>query len=310
MTDQLRVLDAADVESVLTPALAFESQRKAFEALASGEAVLPPRLLLPGAEESTGFCYLARLRPDGPAVSKLGSVNPVNTTRELPAVHAIVTVLDPSTGAPRIVMDGTSLTTLRTAAASALAVDVLAPQEVSTLAVFGTGVQTVAHLRAVAGIREWREVRVVGSRPGRAEAFVEEYAGELPLVVGSADDLGEVVLLCTTSATPLITDDVAPGTTVVSVGSFTPDRSEYPGSLLAKSRAVVDDVESCAADSGPVLTAVTEGVVSRDDLVALGDVLLGRAQGRTSREQVVVYTSVGIGVQDAAAAEAVLDAVG
>ena len=100
---------------------------------------------------------------------------------------------------------------------------------------------------------------------------------------------------------------IRPGTTILSVGSFAPDRREFSPHLLRTARLVVDDPATAASDCGPVVDALTAGIVSRDDLVGLGDVLLGTSPGRASEEEVVIYASVGVGVQDAAAAEAITE---
>ena len=154
------VLSAADVERLFTLNVAIESQRAAFTALGRGTAVLPPRLLVPGAGESVAFCYAARLSPGGAAVSKFGSVNPANSARGLPSVTALVTVLDAETGQPVAVMDGTSVTTIRTSAASAVAASVLARPGARTLAVLGSGVQAKAHVTALSAVLDLDEVRI------------------------------------------------------------------------------------------------------------------------------------------------------
>lgn len=311
-------LDADEIARLLPPAAARRSQRDAFEAMAAGTAVLPPRLLLDGPEGSTAFCYAARLSPDGPAVSKLGSVNPGNADRGLPAIHALVSVLDATTGAPALLLDGTAVTAVRTAAASALAVDVLAPAGARTLAVVGTGVQAAWHVRALLDVRPWERIVIVGTDPSRARAFADDLAADACAAGVTAPQPGthddaltcDAVVLCTTSRTPLVAaDDVRPGTTIVSIGSFAPDRVEVDPALLGRAVCVVDDVNACAGDSGQVAGALADGSLQRADLRAFGDVLLGRVPGRTRDDEIVVHTSVGVGVQDAAAADHVLAAL-
>ena len=312
---ELLMLDEKAVHRLFTVETAVESQRRAFTARASGEAVLPPRLLVPGSEDSVAFCYAARLTPRSAAVSKFGSVNPRNAAGALPSVHALVTVLDADTGVPAAVMDGTAVTTLRTAAASALAMDVLAAPRVRSLAVFGTGVQAEAHLRACLSVREVEHVLVVGRVHEGAREFVHAQAARYPQVdmravdAAEAVDRADVLALCTTSSSPVLdTNRLRPGATVLAVGSFAPDRHEFDSDVLRRARLVVDDPGSAATDCGPVVAALAAGVLRTEELIGLGEVLLGTSAGRRSATEIVVFASVGVGVQDAAAAEAILTA--
>lgn len=314
------VLSAADVAALLTPEVAIESQRRAFDHLGRGLAVLPPRLLAAGQQDSAAFCYTARLTADGPAVCKFGSVNPANAGRGMPTVAALITVLDAVTGRPVAIMNGTSVTTLRTSAASAVAAQVLAKPDARSLAVLGAGVQAAAHVHALARVLRLASVRIWSPDPGRREALAGRLAragaaGEGATVVAAAAPEqavrgADVVACCTTSHVPVLAVEwLSPGATVISIGSFAPDRSEVPQDLLTcASAVVVDDVAAAAEDAGPIVTGISAGAVSRGQLVPLGQVVAGLAAGRPGPAGIVYYNSVGLGVQDAAAAEAVTEA--
>ncbi|WP_045547036.1 ornithine cyclodeaminase family protein [Nocardioides luteus] len=305
----VRILSATDVRSIFTPQLALESQREAFTRLGAGEAVQPPRLLVPGPDSSVSFCYSSRLAPDAPAVSKFGSVNPANAARGRGAVHSVITVLDAETGEPRAIINGDSVTGLRTAAATSLAMQQLAPGARRILVV-GTGAQARAHLDAFAVSHPDAELQIYG----RDHAAATEIAGshgavamtDLEQAVRDAD----IVVLCTSSLTPVIEDAwVTDGTTVASVGSFAPDRVELPPSLLTRSTVVVDYRPSALTDSGPVVEAVASGSVDPDRITDLGSLLTGATLDRSpTPTDVNVYLSVGVGVQDAAAAAMILTA--
>jgi ornithine cyclodeaminase len=304
----VRILSATDVRSIFTPQLALESQREAFTRLGAGEAVQPPRLLVSGPEDSVSFCYSSRLAPDAPAVSKFGSVNPANAARGLGAVHSVITVLDAETGAPRAIINGDSVTGLRTSAATTLAMQQLAPSA-RTVLVVGTGAQARAHLDAFAVTHPDAELQVFGRNPAAAA----EVAGSHGAV--TKDDLeqavrdADIVVLCTSSLTPVIEDAwVTDGTTVASIGSFAPDRVELPPSLLARSAVVVDHRPSALTDSGPVVEAVASGSVAPDRITDLGSLLTGAVTLARDAADVVAYFSVGVGVQDAAAAAVILAA--
>jgi ornithine cyclodeaminase len=315
------VLSAADVERLFTLDLAIESQRAAFTALGRGTAVLPPRLLVPGTGDAVAFCYAARLSPDGAAVSKFGSVNPANKARGLPTVNALVTVLDAQTGRPVAVLDGTSVTTIRTSAASAVAASVLARPGSRTLAVLGSGVQAKAHLAALSRVLDLAEVRIWSPSAEHRAAAAGPAAGT-PGAAGPATRAHEsaeeavrgadVIACCTSSLTPVLDVSwLAEGATVISIGSFAPGRHEVPAELAIRADAVVvDDVPTALEDAGPVIAAAAADDDFARRLISLGAVVAGLRAARQADTDLLYYNSVGLGVQDAAAALAIVSAAG
>lgn len=312
----LLVLSAADVERLLDVDLAIESQRRAFGELGRGRALLPARLLVDGVEDSVAFCYAARLAPDSGAVCKFGSVNPANAQRGLPTIAALITVLGAEDGRPVAIMDGTSVTTIRTSAASAVAVEALANRDAQHLAVLGSGVQARAHVRAISRVLDLRSVRIWGRNAAPRDSLARELNEEFPFevtAVATAEAAvrdADVVVGCTTSFDPVFeTAWLKPSATVISIGSFAPNRSEVPQDLLTRAAAiVVDDVDTATEHAGPVVEGLATGLITADRLVSLGEVVAGLRPGRTDPAQIVYYNSVGIGVQDAAAAWAVVEA--
>lgn len=312
----LLVLSATHVRELLDVDLAIESQRRAFGELGRGNAVLPARLLVEGSDDSVSFCYAARLAPESGAVCKFGSVNPANADRGLPTISALITVLDGQDGRPVAIMDGTSVTTIRTSAASAVAVEVLANPDSHRLAVIGSGVQAEAHVRAISRVLALQSVRVWSTSRERCESLAgsldKEFAFEVTASATSEEALrdADVVVACTTSFEPVLESAwLRPGATVISIGSFASNRCEVPQDLLTRAGAVVvDDIDTAVEHAGPIVQGLASGLISRDELVSLGEVVAGLRPGRTSPSEIVYYNSVGIGVQDAAAAAAVLEA--
>lgn len=310
-------LSREQVVDLLDTDAAIASQRAAFTALGDGTAELPGKIMHPGRfDDSVVFAYLARLSPDTGAVAKFGSVNPGNAAAGLPTVHAVINALDPVTGQLVAVMDGTAVTTLRTAAASAVALDALATADSAELGLLGSGTQALAHARAVARVRELRSVRVWSPHPGRREHAARRLAAELGVAVeavGTAEEAvaaSSMVAACTLSSTPVVRGAwLAPGCTVVSVGSFEPTRSEVDTEVVRRAAAVVvDDPATAAEHAGPVIEALARGLLTPSGLIPLGAVLTGGRTARTGPDDIVFYNSVGLGVQDAAAAWAVIDA--
>ncbi|MDQ0948268.1 ornithine cyclodeaminase/alanine dehydrogenase-like protein (mu-crystallin family) [Streptomyces phaeochromogenes] len=317
MTDDVLHLSRDQVAALLDTDTAIRSQRAAFTALGDGTAELPGKIMHPsGFDDSVVFAYLARLSADTGAVAKIGSVNPGNAAAGLPTIHAVINALDPVTGQLVAVMDGTAVTTLRTAAASAVALDALATPDSAELGLIGSGTQALAHARSVARVRDLRAVRIWSPSPERRARAARLLAAELGIPVKAVDSAEEavaglpMVAACTLSSTPVVRGEwLAPGCTVVSVGSFEPGRSEVDTEVVRRAAAVVvDDPETAADHAGPIVDALRSGKLTHADLIPLGEVLTGRREGRTAERDIVYYNSVGIGIQDAAAAWAVIDA--
>ncbi|MFJ5966920.1 ornithine cyclodeaminase family protein [Streptomyces sp. NPDC093060] len=317
MTDDVLFLSAAEVTRLLGPDAAIASQRAAFTALGTGEADLPGKIMQPSRfDDSVVFAYVSRLSKDTGAVAKFGSVNPGNAAAGLPTVHAVVTALDPDTGRLAAVLDGTAVTTLRTAAGSAVAVDALAVPGRTELALLGSGTQALAHARMIAWVREVTAVRLWSPTRSRRTAAADTLATGLGVPVRAVDNAEEavtgagVVAACTLSTTPVVRGAwLAPGCTVVSVGSFEPTRHEVDADVVRRAAAVVvDDAGTAAGHAGPVVDALRDGLLTPDTLIPLGEVLTGRRGARTAPQDIVYYNSTGLGIQDAAAAWAVIRA--
>jgi ornithine cyclodeaminase/alanine dehydrogenase-like protein (mu-crystallin family) len=259
---------ADEVACLLDVDTAIDSQRTAFRALASGQVDLPPKIMHPSRfDDTVAFGYLARLSPGSGFVAKVGGVYPGNPARGLASVTALVIALDAVTGEPVAVLDGAAVTTLRTAAASAVAVDALARDGADRLALIGSGVQARAHARTVNRVRPLRAVRVWSPTEANRVRAAEDIAGELGIPVSvartPADAVrdADLVVTCTLSRTPVVRgQDVVPGTVVVSVGSFEPDRCEVDAELVrSASMVVVDDPATAAGHAGPVVAALRDG---------------------------------------------------
>jgi ornithine cyclodeaminase len=307
-------LSDADIAAALDMDTAISSQRNAFLALGAGVATMAEKCVLPNpANDSLALCYLSRLSATHDVVCKLVDVHPHNAERGLPTVHGTVLVLDGRSGRLTALLDARTLTVTRTAAGSAVAADALALPDTDELAVLGCGPQGRAHVRAMARVRRLRRVRIWSPTPERRRQAADELAAELDLEVTATGDAEKavrnagLVVTCTLSRTPVVsTGDLATGATVISVGSYDAHRSEVPPDLMRVARIVVDDTDTALVHAGPVVQAIAAGDRGSADIVSLGQVLTGAVPGRTDESQWVFYNSVGIGVQDAAAAEAVL----
>ncbi|HEY3609965.1 MAG TPA: ornithine cyclodeaminase family protein [Pseudonocardiaceae bacterium] len=319
MPSELRHLTGNDIHRLLDLDTVARSQREAFTALWRGTVDLPAKIMHASRfDDSVVFGYLARLSADTGAIAKIGSVNPGNPSLGLPSVSALVIVFDPTTGSPVALLDGAALTTLRTAAGSAVAIDALARADATDLGVLGSGVQARAHVRAIARVRPLRTVAVWSPDPARRARAAAELTAELGIPVRAADDPKAavaglpIVATCTLATAPVLDGSwLAPGCTVVSIGSFEPDRAEVDAATVRRAATVVvDDPATAASHAGPIVTAIAAGALAVADLVPLGAVLAGDRTGRCAEDDIVFYNSVGLGIQDAAVAWAAVRAAG
>jgi ornithine cyclodeaminase/alanine dehydrogenase-like protein (mu-crystallin family) len=288
------VLSRSEVEAALAPDRLLEAIAEAFQALSAGAVTAPPRqaLELP---DGTVLTMPGR-RAGGPAVVKLVGVFPDNVAIGLEPHPAIVCLLDPTTGRCIAVLDGEAITGARTAAASAVSVRALARADARVLAVVGAGVQARAHLELVPLVRDFAEIRVVA----RDRAAAERLAGEFGATVAAAPGDADVICLTTSAREPvLLRADVAPGTHVTSVG-FAPPGGELDPELAASARLFV---ETRGVFAPPPAGAAELAGLDPHAATELGDVLAGRAPGRTAADEITVYKAVGHVAHDAAAAE-------
>ncbi|HIQ12195.1 MAG TPA: ornithine cyclodeaminase [Caldilineales bacterium] len=304
---KLRILNANHVRQALPMSEAIDAMRVAFAAHARGQTQSPQRLVIATAAGSSLFmpAYL----PESDALAqKIVSVFSGNPAHGLPAIHGLVIVLDPNTGQPQALLEGASLTAIRTGAASGLATDLLARPQAQVLALIGAGGQAYDQIRAVLAVREIVEVRIASKGGKRAERLAqrlrEEGVNAQAVDVREAVQGADIITTVTDSRTPVFLDaDVAPGAHINLVGAYTRDMQEAPASTIMRAKVYVDDVMAAAHEAGDLIKPVRAGLYSMNDLAGtLGQLILGEVPGRESEEEITVFKSVGLAVQDAAAA--------
>lgn len=311
---KIRVLSAADVRQALPMQQAIETMRSAFGQLSADQAVVPLRTRL---QTDDGLILLmpAFLRQSRELAFKLVTIWGDNPARGLPAILALVTVIDPDTGQPIALINGEALTALRTGAGGGLAADLLARPDARIVAVFGAGVQARAQLKAVLQVRQVNEVRIFSRTPLAVEKFAHEITDwpNAPAIViaGSRKDAvtgADIILAATSSEQPVFDGrDVAPGTHITGVGSYAPHMQEVDEVTVQKAKIVVDSVQACLAEAGDLVIPINKNVISKLDIHGeLGEIVNGKLAGRESRDEITFFKSVGVAVQDAAAAAAVL----
>ena len=243
------------------------------------------------------------------AGTKVASVSPDNPGRGLPRIQATYVLMDSETLSVQALMEGNGLTALRTPAVSAVAADHLTAREATKLVVFGTGLQALGHLDALAAIRDYADVVICGRSPEKVAAAVEHAVSRgLPARAGDAEEVRDADLIaCTTSAgEPLFDGSLVPdGACVVAMGSHEPDRRELDSTLMGRAQVVVEDREAALREAGDVVMAIKEGALTETELVDLKDVVTGAVEPDLSRPR--VFKGVGMSWQDLAVAIGVVD---
>ena len=307
---KIRILSAADVRAALPMPEAIAAMRHAYGQLSAGAAVAPPRQHI-ATDKGVTLIMPAYLPERGEFGIKVVSVYDDNPNLDLPRITATVLVLDPTTGLPKAFMDGASLTAIRTGAGGGLAADLLAREDAKTVGLFGAGVQARAQLQAVMAVREIRRVNLISRTQASAEQLAAEISGwsDAPAVnlVATAQAVvadADIVLCATTSATPLFDGNaLQPGTHITAVGTFVPEKREVDTTTLRRvHRIVVDSREACLAEAGDLI--IPNAHIDAE----IGEIVNGDKLGRQSDDEITFFKSVGVAVQDAVAAAAVLTA--
>jgi ornithine cyclodeaminase/alanine dehydrogenase-like protein (mu-crystallin family) len=308
----LLVLSDTAVHELLPPAECADAMRTALAALARGEADQPLRTVVK-LEHAAGLMGLmpAYLSGRDPAFAvKAICVMPGNPAQGLDSHQGVVLLSSAETGQPLALLNASAVTEIRTAAVSAVATDILARADATELAIIGTGVQARAHLRAISASRPLTGVRVAGRNAAQAEKFAAELAGPAgpPVTAcGSAEQAvagAGIVVTATSSAEPVLRREwLAPGTHINAVGACLPRHRELDAPTVAAAGFFADRRESVRAESGDFLLALAEGAIGPDHVRAeLGEILIGSAPGRADDQEITVFESLGIAVEDLAAA--------
>lgn len=311
----LRILAGEDVEALVSPAACIELVEQAMRTVSRGGAQMPLRTVMKLAGGSRMFGVMPGELDEPSALGvKVVAVYPDNPPRGLSSHTGVVLLFDPETGLPAAVVDAAAITSLRTAAATAVATRALARADADTLAILGTGEQAVAHLKTMLALRPMK-VRLWGRTARKAAAVAEQEGASLGVDIAVCDSVEEAVrgarIVCTTTSAPepiLEGRWIEAGTHVNLVGASTPAFREADDDLVTMSRFIVDYLPSALAQAGEFLNAKQAGRIGEDHIVGeIGQVLNGAISGRTSDDEVTVYKSLGVAAQDLVVAHAALE---
>ncbi len=310
----MRIVDAGQVRAAAPMPQLLDAVEAAYRDVAAGRDRSPVRSRVPMG--GGDLLLMPGLRDGGAGASvKLVTVMPDNPARGLPTIHALVAWFDAESGEPLAILDGAAVTAMRTGAASGVGARLMARRDAQVLALFGAGAQAAWQVRAVMAARPINELRVFVRTPASRAAFAASMAAELgpgvrvlaarsaELAVRGAD----IICCATTSSQPVFSADwVSPGAHVNAVGSFRLGMIELPPELFANASLVaVDSRDAALEEAGDLVAALDAGLLARDAFVEIGSIDSSWASDRDP-SAITIFKSVGLAIQDVAAAELVM----
>jgi ornithine cyclodeaminase/alanine dehydrogenase-like protein (mu-crystallin family) len=307
---KVRIINQAEVTRLLPMNECIEVMEQVLKAQANGDAILPLRTSLRTPEQNSLTLMPSYLRNIQSVGVKVISVFPGNHGTQYDAHQGVVLVFETDHGILQAIVDATSVTAIRTPAVSGVATKLLARQDAGDLAILGAGTQAQGHLEAMLEVRKIRRVRVWSLPMEQAQEFARRESNRLKIKVEVMESAQQAVegadLICTTTSArePILKGEwIRPGAHINAVGSSIPAAREVDTPAVAKSQLFVDRRESTLNEAGDFLFPKKEGVIGDDHIRAeLGEILTGRAQGRKTEEEITLFKSLGLAIEDLASA--------
>lgn len=308
----MRLIESDEVRARLTPEVAIGLMREALMKLESGAAAQPLRSvnMMPG---GNAFGFMPAWMEDCFGAKIIAAFHG-NMGTKYPSHTGYVMLFESEHGLPVGMADATSITEIRTGAVSAVATDLLARKDAKTLAIIGCGAQGRSHLAAISRVRKIEGVRCYDILPDAARRFAAEQGEKHGIPVTAADSVEEAVrgadIVCTLTPSKepyLEAHWIAPGAHINAVGTFTPITREVTSTLVAKARLYADQIEAMKKEAGEYLIPLKEGLITEAHIAgSIGGVLLGRAPGRGTEEEITLFDALGLAVEDVACAKYLL----
>lgn len=308
----MRIFTAEEVREALPMAKAVDAMKNAFSSLSAGKAVVPLRTHIAAPSQKGNALFMpSYMEEEGRMGVKIVTLYDDNPRKSLPRIQALMLLFDATNGSPLAMMDAESLTAIRTGAASGAATDLLARPDASTAMIFGAGVQGKTQLQAICAVRPIKKAWIADSVAEAAENYADEMSRSLGIevIVGESPSEADIVCTATTSASPVFHDsDLKRGTHINAVGSYQPEVQEIPSKTVQRARVVVDSRDAALAETGDLIIPLKAGLIDNQHIQAeLGELVTGAKEGRANPDEITLFKSVGLAVQDLAAAACVLE---
>ncbi len=301
------LLTQSEIKELITMKEVIETVENAFKVFAEGKVEMPAKKYLFFKKYNGDLRIMPCFVHDADEAGvKCVNVHPDNPKKyDLPTIMAIIELVDPKTGFPLAIMDGTWITNMRTGAAAGVATKYLARDNSKTLGIVGAGVQAYKQLEALNEVMEIKKVKVTSRTPNSRERFAKTASEKYDLNVQAVDTIKEAVegsdVLVTTTPVrkPIVKSEwVSEGMHINAIGADAPGKQELEGKILKKAKIIIDCWEQ-ASHSGEINIPVSEGLLTRDDIHAnIGDVIINKKPGRVSDDEITIFDSTGLAVQD------------
>lgn len=311
----IKMIKASEIKDNYSMREAIDDMEEAFTLLSSGNIIMPQRYVSTFGNEN----LTALLKPVVVESKKRSSIK-ILTQKEsriidgIPTIIGIVLVIDTYTGEIISIMDGEYLTALRTGAASGLATKYFAREDAKTLAIFGCGAQGKSQLKAMTAVREIDKVWVYDTNKMTAQSFTSEMKLKIDIEIEYTENLSnllecDVICTATNSNSPLFKKEhLKQGVHINAIGSFKPDMQELDPSILLNASIYVDDKKSCFAESGDLIKPITDGVFTASHIRGeIGEYALKKISGRKNKNEITVFKSVGVAIQDFVVASSIYE---
>ena len=290
-----------DVKEALSMTEAISAMRKAFTSLSNQIAIVPNRINLPLKDQNALHLSMPAYIKGGKYIMiKLVNVHFDNPNNNLPLINGLILMMDAKIGTPIALIDGKSVTSLRTGASSGLATELLSKSDSKIGVVVGTGAQAVSQIEAIQCVRNLKLIKVIGRTIDQAEEFCKQFDSFVE--PGNNDCLVDADIICTatTSDNPLFeVDDVKPGVHINAVGAHQSKSRELSSNLIQKGKVYIDQLEPSKHEAGDILIPITEGIYSWDNIEGeLGELIDGKIEGRKNDIDITIFNSIGNAIQD------------
>ena len=299
-----------DEKGAVSMSDAISAMREAFITLSNKMAIVPNRINLPIKDQNALHLSMPAYIKGGKYIMvKLVNVHYDNPKNNLPLINGLILMMDAKHGKPIALIDGKSVTALRTGASSGLATELLSKKDSNLAVVFGTGVQAYTQIEAIRSVRDLEKVKVIGRDIDKAQKFCNQF--DQSVEIGTKDYLIDADIICTatTSKTPLFAfGDLNPGVHINAVGAHQSASRELPSELIQNGKVFIDQLSPSKHEAGDILIPIEEGKYTWDKIEGeLGELIDCKIEGRKNESEITIFNSIGNAIQDLAIGSIIIE---